>query len=54
MQDSLLQNLAAVSATELDRTGLHAVNGRISVAEVLDFLPRHQSDHAQQLAAQLR
>ena len=53
-QDELLQTVAGVGATELDRTGLHTVNGRISVAEVLDFLPRHQGDHAQQLAAQLR
>ncbi|WP_157943974.1 DinB family protein [Blastococcus atacamensis] len=53
-QDELLQTVAGVGATELDRTGLHAVDGRISVAEVLDFLPRHQLDHAQQLAAQLR
>ncbi|SFT87028.1 DinB superfamily protein [Geodermatophilus amargosae] len=53
-QDELLRTVAGVGATELDRTGLHAVDGRISVAEVLDFLPRHQLDHAQQLAAQLR
>jgi hypothetical protein len=53
-QDELLRTVAGVGATELDRTGVHAVDGRISVAEVLDFLPRHQLDHAQQLAAQLR
>jgi hypothetical protein len=53
-QDELLQTVTGVGATDLDRTGLHAVDGQISVAEVLDFLPRHQRDHAQQLAAQLR
>jgi hypothetical protein len=53
-QKELLQTVAGVDATELDRTGLHAVDGRISVAAVIDFLPRHQLDHAQQLAAQLR
>jgi DinB superfamily len=53
-QDELLQTVAGVGATDLNRTGLHAVDGPVSVAEVLDFLPRHQRDHAEQLAAQLR
>jgi hypothetical protein len=53
-QGELLRTVAGVGATELDRSGLHAVDGLISVAEVLDFLPRHQLDHAEQLAAQLR
>jgi hypothetical protein len=53
-QEELLRTVAGVDATQLHRTGLHAVDGRITVVEVLDFLPRHQLDHAQQLAAQLR
>lgn len=53
-QDELLRTVAGVRAADLDRTGLHTVDGPVSVAEVLDFLPRHQLDHAQQLAAQLR
>jgi DinB superfamily len=52
-QEELLQTVAGMGATELHRTGVHAVDGRISVAEVVDFLPRHQLDHAEQLAAQL-
>lgn len=53
-QDKLLATVAGVGALELDRTGRHVVDGLISVAEVLDFLPRHQLDHAEQLAAHLR
>jgi hypothetical protein len=53
-QDDLGQTVAGVGTTDLGRTGLHVVDGRISVAEVLDFLPGHQLDHAEQLAAQLR
>lgn len=53
-QGELLATVAGVATPELDRTGRHAVDGPISVAEVLDFLPRHQRDHVEQLAAQLR
>jgi len=38
-QAELLQTVAGVRAADLGRTGLHAVDGPVSVAELLDFLP---------------
>ncbi|SDG05566.1 DinB superfamily protein [Blastococcus aurantiacus] len=53
-QNTLLLTVAGIRATELSRTGHHPLIGPVSVADVLNFLPGHQLDHAQQLAAQLR
>lgn len=52
-QADLLQAVAAVRAGDLDRAGVHEVDGRVAVADLLAFLPEHQRDHAEQLAALL-
>jgi hypothetical protein len=53
-QADLLRAVAAVGTADLHRTGMHAVDGRVRMAELLVFLPGHQRDHADQLAALLR
>jgi hypothetical protein len=53
-QAQLVQAVAAVRADELGRTGVHEVDGEVTVAAVLAFLPAHQRDHADQLAALLQ
>ena len=53
-QADLLRAVAAVGTADLHRTGIHEVDGRVSIAELLVFLPCHQRDHADQLAALLR
>jgi hypothetical protein len=52
-QAGLLQAVVAVGADQLGRTGRHAVDGELTVADVLEFLPGHQRDHADQLSALL-
>ncbi len=52
-QVGLLATVLAVRVDQLDRAGVHAVDGRLSVADVLAFLPGHQRDHADQLSALL-
>jgi hypothetical protein len=52
-QAELLQTVVGIGSEELDRAGVHAVDGRITVADILVFLPGHQRDHAEQLAAML-
>ncbi len=53
-QAGLLSAVADVRAADLDRCGFHEVDGRVSIADLLAFLPGHQRDHADQLAALLR
>jgi hypothetical protein len=50
-QAKLLQTVADVRADDLDRVGRHEVDGPVTVAGLLDFLPGHQRDHADQLSA---
>jgi hypothetical protein len=50
-QAALLGAVASVPATELDRAGVHEVDGRVTLADLLRFLPGHQRDHAEQLTA---
>ena len=53
-QAGLLREIADVREADLDRAGIHAVDGRVTVAGLLAFLPGHQRDHADQLAALLQ
>jgi hypothetical protein len=53
-QAQLLRAVAAVRAADLDLAGVHEVDGRVTIADLLAFLPGHQRDHADQLAALLR
>lgn len=52
-QAGLLAAVAAVPADELGRGGVHEVDGPVTLGGLLDFLPGHQRDHAEQLAALL-
>jgi hypothetical protein len=52
-QAALLATVLTVRGDQLGRVGVHAVDGRLSAADVLAFLPGHQRDHADQLAALL-
>lgn len=50
-QRALLEAVAAVQPGELDRVGIHEGRGEITLGQLLDTLPAHQHDHAEQLAA---
>jgi hypothetical protein len=50
-QAELLQAVAAVEPGSLGAVGVHEVDGPVSLADLLAFLPAHQRDHAEQLAA---
>jgi uncharacterized damage-inducible protein DinB len=50
-QAQLRAAVAAVPGDELDRTGDHEVDGPVRLRELLAFLPGHQRDHREQLAA---
>jgi len=52
-QAALFDAVSGTAAADLDRWGTHEVDGRITLADVLGFLPGHQRDHADQLAALL-
>jgi hypothetical protein len=52
-QAELLAAVAAIGVDDLARVGVHEVDGELAVAGVLAFLPGHQRDHADQLAALL-
>jgi hypothetical protein len=52
-QAALLATVAGLRPDDLDRAGVHEVDGRVTVAELIAFLPAHQRDHADQLAALL-
>ena len=50
-QAELLRVVATVDPGRLDAVGVHEVDGEVSLADLLAFLPGHQRDHAEQLAA---
>lgn len=50
-QTELLGEIADVLGGDLERAGTHEVDGRVTVADLLAFLPGHQQDHAEQLTA---
>ena len=52
-QAALFDSVAALTPAELDRAGVHEVDGPVSLADLVAFLPGHQRDHADQLAALL-
>lgn len=52
-QAALLRTVAGLRPEELDRAGVHETDGPVAVTDLLAFLPGHQRDHADQLAALL-
>lgn len=50
-QAGLLAAVEAVPPGELSRVGEHEVEGELTLGQVLAFLPGHQRDHREQLAA---
>ncbi len=52
-QAALFDSVAGLAPADLDRAGVHEVDGRVTVADLVAFLPGHQRDHADQLAALL-
>lgn len=50
-QAELLATVAGLGPADLGRTGRHATDGPVTVADLLRFLPAHQRDHAEQLTA---
>jgi hypothetical protein len=48
-QDSLEAALAEIHDAELSRTATHAVDGPLTLGDMVAFLPGHQRDHADQL-----
>ena len=52
-QSALLTTIAGLAPDDLERAGVHEVDGRVTVAELIAFLPAHQRDHAEQLTALL-
>ena len=52
-QAALLATVAALGPADLDRAGVHEIDGRVTVAGLIAFLPGHQRDHAEQLSALL-
>jgi DinB superfamily len=52
-QAALYETVRRVDPAELHRAGVHEVDGRVTVGDLLAFLPGHQRDHADQLAALL-
>jgi hypothetical protein len=52
-QAALFDSVARLDPAELQRAGRHEVDGRTTLADIVTFLPAHQRDHADQLAALL-
>jgi DinB superfamily len=52
-QAALLATIAGLDGDDLARAGLHEVDGPVTVADLIAFLPAHQREHAEQLAALL-
>ena len=52
-QAALLATVAGLRPGDLERRGRHETDGRVTVADLLRFLPAHQRDHAEQLTALL-
>lgn len=53
-QAALLAAIAGLGPADLGRAGVHEVDGRVTVADLIAFLPGHQRDHAEQLGLLLR
>ncbi|SFP32617.1 DinB superfamily protein [Geodermatophilus dictyosporus] len=52
-QAGLLRAVATVAPDRLGAAGVHGTDGPVTLADLLAFLPAHQRDHAEQLAALL-
>lgn len=52
-QAALFDSVAGLAPADLDRAGVHVVDGPVTLAELVAFLPGHQRDHADQLSALL-
>jgi DinB superfamily len=52
-QAALYETVRRIHPAELGRAGVHEVDGPVTVGDLLAFLPGHQRDHADQLAALL-
>lgn len=52
-QAALFDSVARLGPADLDRAGVHEVDGSVTIADLVAFLPAHQRDHADQLAALL-
>lgn len=50
-QAGLRAAVASVTVAELDRAGLHPTDGVVTLRRMLAWLPEHQRDHREQLAA---
>lgn len=50
-QEALVQAAAAVTPGEVVRAGVHERQGEMTLGDIMRFLPEHQRDHAEQLAA---
>lgn len=50
-QAELRRTVEAIPEADLDRAGIHETDGRVTLREIIAFLPEHQSDHREQLAA---
>ncbi|MGY1624030.1 DinB family protein [Geodermatophilus sp. SYSU D00965] len=53
-QAALFDSVAGLAEADLDRAGVHEVDGPVTLGDLVAFLPAHQRDHADQLAALLR
>jgi hypothetical protein len=52
-QADLLTTVAGLGSDDLQRAGIHEVDGRVTVADLVEFLPAHQREHVEQLTALL-
>ncbi len=52
-QADLLATVAGLDRDDLQRGGVHEVDGRVTVADLVEFLPAHQREHVEQLTALL-
>src|SRR3712207_6122413 len=52
-QADLLATVAGLTRDDLQRAGVHEVDGRVTVAGLVEFLPAHQREHVEQLTALL-
>ena len=52
-QTALFDSVSGLTTGELARTGVHEIDGPVTLASLVEFLPAHQRDHADQLAALL-
>jgi hypothetical protein len=53
VQAAWFDRVAGLTPAEPDRAGVHEVDGPVTLADLVAFLPGHQRDHADQLAASL-